>query len=286
VIDGQDKKIATLQELVSLTRVTQERIQQSLANLADVNPVNADQSAYTSTLSEVSTKLEGLRAQQAALKAKFEVDLETLRNELLAELRIVAEAVGPAREEPPAPASAPLKPAITKFAFPFDPRAELDGIIAGLTRQAGGNVAEKGVIAITASGCIDSSRFAPKFAADLMNDSVFVSGNEPNQWIAYDFLERRVRITHYTLRSRFDGWINSNNPKSWVIEISLDGQGWTEIDRKEDNGDLNGTNLVKSYELGAEAEARVVRIRQIGPTHSGKHFLTISGFELFGAIVE
>jgi hypothetical protein len=75
----------------------------------------------------------------------------------------------------------------------------LDGIIAGLTRQADGNVSERGVVAVTASDCIDRSRFQPKFAADLLNNSVFVSGKDPDQWLAYDFLERRGRITRYGL---------------------------------------------------------------------------------------
>jgi hypothetical protein len=58
---------------------------------------------------------------------------------------------------------------------------------------------------MTASGCLDPGQFLPKFAADLQNNSVFVSGRDPNQRLMYDCKDGKVRITDYAIQSRFDG---------------------------------------------------------------------------------
>ena len=48
----------------------------------------------------------------------------------------------------------------------------LDGIIAHLTRECGGNVHKEGVVNVTASGCFRDG-FKPENAVDLKSDSIF-----------------------------------------------------------------------------------------------------------------
>ena len=94
---------------------------------------------------------------------------------------------------------------------------KLDGIIAHLTRECGGNVHDKGVVNVMASSFNDS--FYPKNAADLGTDSVYLSKNEPNSWICYDFKERRVIPTSYSVRLPEEGGFGQPNRRSWVIEV-------------------------------------------------------------------
>jgi hypothetical protein len=99
-----------------------------------------------------------------------------------------------------------------------------DGIIAHLTRECGGNVHEPQVVEVTCgsfeketwgtnphSGAYDNHpNNAGKNAADLETNSRFTSacrGNwadiphTRNNWLCYDFKEKRIVPTHYTIRA-------------------------------------------------------------------------------------
>jgi hypothetical protein len=106
-----------------------------------------------------------------------------------------------------------------------------------------------------------------------------MSKDAPGQWICWDFHEMRVRPTHYTIRSY---WL-----KSWVIESSLDGEGWTEIDRKTNNQDFKAHAWeTASFAVSKSAECRFIRLTQTGKRHYPDDCLSISAFELFGTLLE
>jgi hypothetical protein len=142
------------------------------------------------------------------------------------------------------------------------------------------------VVEVTGNGCLDPDRFGPKNVADVEGKTVFVSLNAPNQWISYDFKTHRVKLTHYAIRSRFDGIKGSNNPKNWVVEGSEDGSHWIMLDSKCDNHDLNGGNITKVWDVHSNTLFRCVRLRQTAVAHSGKLYLVISSFELFGSLID
>jgi hypothetical protein len=97
-----------------------------------------------------------------------------------------------------------------------------DGIIAHLTRECGGNVHDRHAVDITSgsfeketcganphSGAYDNLlRYAAKNAFDLETDSPFLSAyrdeegvipHTRNNWLCYDFKERRIVPSHYTI---------------------------------------------------------------------------------------
>jgi hypothetical protein len=74
--------------------------------------------------------------------------------------------------------------------------------------------------------------------------------------------------------------------KSWLIESSLDGVTWTEIDRKTDNTDLKDTPYIASFAVENSAESRFVRLTQTGKNHQGKDWLGMVAFEFFGTLLE
>jgi hypothetical protein len=69
-----------------------------------------------------------------------------------------------------------------------------------------------------------------------------------------------------------------------VVEGSDDGASWTEIDRREDNSDLNDEFAVKTFAVWRSGCFGMVRLRQTGLNHNGNDFLILSAFELFGAV--
>ena len=82
---------------------------------------------------------------------------------------------------------------MTKFVlFVYDSSKPLEGVIAHLTRECGGNVHNKGIVNVTASSVNNDGSHQPKNAAYLGTDSIYCSKDEKDTWICYDFKERRV----------------------------------------------------------------------------------------------
>jgi hypothetical protein len=167
--------------------------------------------------------------------------------------------------------------------FPLQDANSVDGIISYLTRTHGGNVHKKEIVTISSKSVDMHGPMNVSFLADLTSETSFFSMDGPGQWICWDFHEMRVRPTHYTIKSL--------SLKSWMIESSLDGESWTEIDRKTDNCDFSRDNLfapVKSasFSVSNSAECRFIRLTQTGKTHSGRGILTLRAFEVFGTLLE
>jgi hypothetical protein len=124
----------------------------------------------------------------------------------------------------------------------------------------------------------DDPKYAPKNVADLTSDSNFCSKNEPGQWVCWDFGEMRVRPTHYTIKTL--------RLKSWVVEGSLDGRSWTEIDRQTDNQDFEDGWNTASFTVSKPAEFRFIRLTQTDKNHVGDNCLVLFAVEFFGTLSE
>jgi hypothetical protein len=167
-------------------------------------------------------------------------------------------------------------------ALPYEESSPFLGIIAYLTAKFGGNVHDRGVVNITAY--VDQGgTIGPKNVADLSSDSIYNSGGVPNQWICFDFKTMQVAPTHYTVRS-YSAGPNGWHLKNWVIEGSQDGNSWTEIDRRENNADLNSSHAVKTFAISKRGSFRMLRLFLIGPAHNGGHGMIISRVEFFGTL--
>jgi hypothetical protein len=172
-----------------------------------------------------------------------------------------------------------------------------DGIIAHLTRECGGNVDDRHVVDVT-SGSFEKEtegvNSGAKNAADLETDSWFRSayrwGTEDiphtrNNWLCYDFKERRIVPTHYAIRT-YGGGPGGDHLKSWLVETSLDGESWREVAREENNKQLNGRNFTGTFAVTDCGECRFIRLVNIGRNHIGYDLLCISAWEIFGNLAE
>jgi hypothetical protein len=167
--------------------------------------------------------------------------------------------------------------------FPLIPGCPLKGIIHHLTLECGGNVHDRGVVSITADRPYGGNPiYAAKNIADLEADSHFDCANAEDMWVCYDFKNMKVVLTDYSIRSGYNA--THQNLSSWLIEVSTDGQHWTEADRRENREELHAQHVVRSFVLSRPAVGRYVRLRQIGLNHKGNFDTCTSGFELFGAL--
>jgi hypothetical protein len=159
-------------------------------------------------------------------------------------------------------------------------RKSLEGIISYLTKKHGGNVHEKGIVAITSKSVADNPRSALKTVADLTSDLRFYSKNEYQQWVCCDFGEIRIHPTHYTIRAA--------KLRSWVVEGSLDVESWTEIDRQTDNQDFNDDCWsTASFAVSNPGECRFIRLTQTDKNHYlGNDILYLRVVEFFGTLSE
>jgi hypothetical protein len=192
--------------------------------------------------------------------------------------------------------------------FLFWPGAPFEGIIAHLTRLCGGNVHDQGVVEVTAtavaSGYSVGSLMA-KNVADLESNTFFHSPNHGrDSWLCYNFKNRRVRATHYSLRTHFEWAAGATHLRNWVLEGSNPGATWVELDRRADDNSLNGPNAAATFPIAEQVDVQMLRIRQNGPNHDtrrellivdntwtaagwgGQFSLVISAWELFGTIIE
>jgi hypothetical protein len=96
--------------------------------------------------------------------------------------------------------------------------------------------------------------------------------------VRWDFRKRRVRPTHYTIKS--------DSLKSWAIHGSLDGDNWTQIDQQTDDNHLQNRSHQASFPIAESDRYRYIRLSQIGPNHSGTDQLIVEAFELFGTLIE
>lgn len=180
---------------------------------------------------------------------------------------------------------------LIRYNVEFD---QLNGIIRKLTREYGGNVHDKGAIEVTASSDLGDPPYRhPKYAVDLDNkETRFTSKNIENSWLRYDFKGRKVRPTHYSIRSKpFDtgDW----HPKNWVIEGSNTGSEWKVLDSRQDVNVLNYKSVTHTFAIQEKLDHneyyRYLRIRQTGrnacsnPNHH--YILGFSALEYFGSII-
>jgi hypothetical protein len=178
--------------------------------------------------------------------------------------------------------------------FPLSKTSPLDGIISYLTRQCGGNVHKHWIVTITGEEYRDNDpECAACNAADLTTYSVFGSKNEPNQSLVYDFGDRRVKLTHYSIATHAPPgcviW-GGGCLCSWVIEGSTDGKQWSEIHRRPEGPGVNGGSKDASFEVqGDPQEYRFLRLRQTGSAARDSEFenrLVIRGLEFFGSLIQ
>jgi hypothetical protein len=157
----------------------------------------------------------------------------------------------------------------------------LDGIIAALTRSAGGNVHDQGIVDVSASSV--NGNYPERNAVDLGQQNYFQSENQPNQWLRYDFKDRRIRLTEYSIAAHTGGWFIH----SWVVEGSEDGSTWTTLDERQNNNDANSNHPIATFKVegNQELESRFIRLRQTGNSYANHTDLILFGFEVFGLVI-
>jgi hypothetical protein len=168
----------------------------------------------------------------------------------------------------------------------------LNGIISYLTARFGGNrydrdrllslaVVQRSIVKLGAQHDNSSgNEWALQYCIDFAPSArAFRSGSNADQWVRFDFTDFRIVPTHYTLRSYY--------LKSWVLEASLDGKTWTEIDRQTNTQYFREKEWVTmTFPVAKPIECQLVRLTQKGKNHYYDFVLYLAAVEFFGTIIE
>lgn len=163
-----------------------------------------------------------------------------------------------------------------------------DGIISYLTRECGGNVHDKGIVNITSSS-VNSECTEPRHVADLLAESWFQPKHEPGGWICYDFKERRVIPTSFTVQ-----WTDGLYPNHFSLEVSNDQESWTEVhhvtgyvtvDFKHTIHPWDAVDNIQVSNVPSEG-FRFIRLRVSEQNCPGAWDFGLAALEIFGTLFE
>jgi uncharacterized coiled-coil protein SlyX len=287
-LTSQQKPTVTEQNAVSLSLLAKEFFLADLESECGLFPVSADQfSTLSARVADLERQLASFSKSTRKLDARIECQEEGLENIRFDVRKLKKSLRKSERPRVPPPSDQPTPKPVKALRQCDIPIRSLDGIIACLTEQCRGNVHEKGIVTITSKSVdgFDPSQVVQN-VADLKGGSSFCSMDSSDQWVCWDFRERRVRLTYYTL--------TAGRLKSWVIEGSLDGENWAEMDRQTHNDDFKrGGNA--SFAVSKSMDCRFIRLTQIGKNHVNescrrvtmdRYILRLGAIEFFGTLFE
>jgi hypothetical protein len=216
-------------------------------------------------------RLESLASEVARCKMLFET-LAKRQSALFSALERAPAA--------PVTGTVATEKSLRKVECPMKEAKSLEGIISYLKKESGGAVHERGIVTMTSKTVTsEDPEYGPSNCRDLTGESEFESKDEAGQWICWDFHSRRVSVTDYTI---WTGCV-----KSWVVEGSVDGTNWKELDRRTDQKRLTPASFaISDVPVSGSSQYRFIRLTQIEKNRYGSDILGLNAVEFFGALWE
>lgn len=149
-------------------------------------------------------------------------------------------------------------------------------IIEHLTKEAGGNVHDKGVVKVTAAS--EYYGHYAKYAVDIHNNSDYFASDD--SFLKYDFIKRKVHPTSYLITTH-----NCHNPRNWVIEGSNNDNNWIILDTRQNETCLTGEWVTCMFDIKSHDKSyRYLRIRRTGKNSDNSYLLCFSSLDFIGTL--
>lgn len=169
--------------------------------------------------------------------------------------------------------------------FKHEKGNEFHGILRYLVDKTGGNIHDNGTIKITSNSY--QTNHYPKNLVDYDDISYFASRNVKDIFILFDFIDKKVQLSNYSILSESRGR-NLCHLRNWVLEVSNDNDQWEIIDEHTNDPTLNNSNVTATFDTKIlNSFYRYVRLRQTGFSwHCGNkfYFFWIPNIEFYGRI--
>jgi len=161
------------------------------------------------------------------------------------------------------------------------------GIFDRLSKIHSINLAESGeIVSVTASSVYDNNYASYNPYNVLKNDhSKWANKFDPNSWIRFDFKQRKVYLTSYSIN-------DYGKIKSWKVEGSQDGLSYENIDNRINCTAFQNSNI-KFNDMSSQSNFpvnptnkyyRYIRIISTGQSWYGNYDFSIIRVEFFGYV--
>ncbi|EAX90171.1 hypothetical protein TVAG_375620 [Trichomonas vaginalis G3] len=157
------------------------------------------------------------------------------------------------------------------------------GIVKALATETGDHPHSRGDIEISAS----STDFGTMANIFENNGTIFGTVNDKDSWIQFDFKNRRIALSAYSIRGL--GGVKFHTMRSWKLLGSNNKKEWNEIDAEWDIEALNGKYHAVTFQVRPQSDPfRYLKIVQGGPNWAGSQYynLALSQIDFFGDIFE
>ena len=177
----------------------------------------------------------------------------------------------------------------SQFEYDGNPNHRFEGIIHHLQNNKNDNLHDLGIITVTSKTVYGSNY--PKYVIDF-NSNDYFSSSDDLDWLKYDFKDKKIRPTSYSIKTRHD--YDDQNPVNWCIEVSNTGgdnnEEWRIIDSRTGIQSVSKRNQTDTFhiqtQLTDEESYQYVRFRCTGRTSHNCDCLAISSLEYFGTLIE
>eukprot|EP01006_Ploeotia_vitrea_P049935 TRINITY_DN67395_c8_g1_i1.p1 TRINITY_DN67395_c8_g1~~TRINITY_DN67395_c8_g1_i1.p1 ORF type:complete len:1605 (+),score=973.64 TRINITY_DN67395_c8_g1_i1:233-5047(+) len=176
--------------------------------------------------------------------------------------------------------------------FHYDHDFDENGVLYYLGTNCGAspvwmNPALLGQVNVTSSPLASKPPSVPAHAIVGRNIVRCVTVARPNMWFMIDLKDKKLNVTHYTLR-HYNSW-DTECLRNWRFEASNDGQVWTPLRVHRNDEGLNGKGSTFTWPI-ENAEQRgsfsMFRILQTDKNSNNHHYLACSGVELYGTMTQ
>ena len=159
-----------------------------------------------------------------------------------------------------------------------------------LTDETDCNIHDNGTIKITSNSILNVRRH-PKNLVDCQSDNYSHSSNGRGPCICFDFKDRRVQLSDYSIKS-FSSGQSGGLLRNWVLEVSSDGGSWEEVDCHTEDPTPDGPGITANYKLANASSGfyRYIKLRSTGCSWynypSDNYFIYFYFIEFFGKLDE
>lgn len=170
-----------------------------------------------------------------------------------------------------------------KADLPYKENQTFSGIIKYLKDKQLNKIEDE--INITHSSVRGNGQESSNVVLYERDDKYFCSKNLQNSWICFEFKNHQVILTDYIIKTTV--WNTNWNPKSWIVEGSLDGNTWDTLDEQKDCPYLKENNCVHKFTVSSQSSKsyRFIRFSQTGPNWADSYHFSLKRLELYGNII-
>ncbi|KAK8866351.1 hypothetical protein M9Y10_009313 [Tritrichomonas musculus] len=127
---------------------------------------------------------------------------------------------------------------------------------------------------------------SPFHAIDFNIETRFITEDQQNSFICFDFKERKIKLSNYSVRSSIGTKPKSENVQCWKIEGSNDNIKWDTLDSQTIEKSLDGKGFYNTFSANSSGFYRLIRMRQTNANTSKNNVLKIGEIEFFGEILQ